>query len=44
MIQTSLQNPLVTKLLEGSLGDGKTVAVSGAEGGLIINGVKAEAA
>ena len=44
VIQTSLQNPLATKLLEGSLGDGKTVAVSAAEGGLIINGVKAEAA
>ena len=44
VIQSSLQNPLATKLLEGSLGDGKTVAVSAAEGGLIINGVKAEAA
>ena len=44
VIQTSLQNPLATKLLEGSLGDGKTVAMPTAEGGLIINGVKAEAA
>ena len=44
LIQTSLQNPLATKLLEGSLGDGKTVAVSAAEGGLVINGVKAEEA
>jgi len=44
VIQASLQNPLATKLLEGSLGDGKTVAMPTAEGGLIINGVKAEVA
>jgi len=44
VIQTSLQNPLATKLLEGSLNNGQTVAVSAAEGGLVINGMKAEAA
>jgi len=44
VIQTSLQKPLATKVLEGILGDDEMVAVSAAEGGLIIHGVKAEAA
>ncbi|MDA1323645.1 MAG: ATP-dependent chaperone ClpB, partial [Proteobacteria bacterium] len=44
VIQTSLQNPLATLLLEGSISDGETVNVSAAEGGLIINGVRAKAA
>ena len=44
VIQTSLQNPLATMLLEGTIGDGETVNVSAAEGGLIINGVQAQAA
>jgi ATP-dependent Clp protease ATP-binding subunit ClpB len=44
VIQTSLQNSLATRLLEGSISDGETVNVSAAEGGLVINGIKAKAA
>ena len=44
VIQRSLQNPLATMILEGRINDGETVTVSSGEGGLIINGVKAEAA
>jgi len=44
VIQTSLQNSLATQLLEGSIADGETVNVSAAEGGLITNRTKAEAA
>jgi len=43
-IQTHLQNPLATRLLEGTIRDGETVHVTAGEGGLVINGVKAEAA
>ena len=43
-IQRSLQNPLATMILEDRINDGDTVTVSAGEGGLIINGVKAEAA
>ena len=44
VIQSSLQNPLATLLLEGSIKDGETVNVMAGDGGLMINGVKAEAA
>jgi ATP-dependent Clp protease ATP-binding subunit ClpB len=44
VIQRALQNPLATMILEGRISDGETVTVSSGEGGLIINGVKAEAA
>jgi ATP-dependent Clp protease ATP-binding subunit ClpB len=44
VIQRSLQNPLATMILEGRINDGETVTVSSGEGGLILNGVKAEAA
>jgi len=43
-IQTYLQNPLATRLLEGTIHDGETVTVSAGEGGLIINGAQAKAA
>ncbi len=43
-IQTHLQNPLATRLLEGSIHDGDTVHVMAGEGGLVINGKQAEAA
>ncbi|MBW7849294.1 MAG: ATP-dependent chaperone ClpB [Rhodospirillales bacterium] len=43
-IQRSLQNPLASLLLEGRIEDGSTVHVSAGEGGLIIDGVAAEAA
>ena len=43
-IQRALQNPLASLLLEGRIEDGETVRVSAGEGGLIINGVAAEAA
>ena len=38
VIQRSLQNPLATLLLEGSIEDGQTVQVSADEKGLVING------
>ncbi len=44
VIQRSLQNPLATMILEGRIVDGETITVSAGEGGLIINGVRAEAA
>ena len=46
VIQRSLQNPLATMLLDGTIEDGATVAVSADRGGLVINGkaVPAEAA
>jgi ATP-dependent Clp protease ATP-binding subunit ClpB len=44
VIQSAVQNPLATLLLEGTINDGETVTVSAGEGGLIINGVKAKAA
>jgi ATP-dependent Clp protease ATP-binding subunit ClpB len=44
VIQTRLQNPLATLLLKGEIGDGETVHVTAAEGGLLLNGLQAEAA
>jgi ATP-dependent Clp protease ATP-binding subunit ClpB len=44
VIQRALQNPLATMILEGRINDGETVTVSAGEGGLTLNGVKAEAA
>ena len=44
VIQTSLQNPLATMLLEGTVSDGETVRVGAGEGRLVINGIKAKAA
>ncbi|MBT5049933.1 MAG: ATP-dependent chaperone ClpB [Rhodospirillaceae bacterium] len=44
VIQSALQNPLATMLLEGSIRDGETVTVMAGEGGLMINGIKAQAA
>mgnify|MGYP003668083035 FL=1 len=43
-IQTYLQNPLATMLLEGRIHDGETVVVGAGEGGLVINGERAKAA
>ena len=39
-----ISGPLATMLLEVIIGDGETVTVSAGEGGLIINGVQAQAA
>ena len=44
VIQRALQNPLASLILEGRIEDGQTVPVSAGEGGMIINGVAAEAA
>lgn len=44
VIQNALQNTLAQMILEGSIADGETVQVSAGEGGLLVNGVKAEAA
>ena len=44
VIQTHLQNPLATMLLEGKIADGETVHVGASENGMVINGVRAEAA
>ena len=44
VIQKALQNTLAQMILEGAIADGETVQVSAGEGGLTINGVKAEAA
>ncbi|WP_291296415.1 ATP-dependent chaperone ClpB [Elioraea sp.] len=44
VIQRSLQNPLATMLLEGSIGEGETVHISSAGEALAINGRMAEAA
>jgi ATP-dependent Clp protease ATP-binding subunit ClpB len=43
-IQTHLQNPLATMLLEGRIRDGETVHVTAGDGVLRLNGVKAAAA
>jgi len=43
-IQTYLQNPLATALLEGRIHDGDIVTVGAGEGGLVINGEQAKAA
>lgn len=44
VIQNALQNSLAQMILEGGIADGQTVQVSAGEGGLLVNGVKAEAA
>ncbi len=44
VIQNALQNTLAQMILEGAIADGETVNVSAGEGGLLVNGVKAEAA
>jgi ATP-dependent Clp protease ATP-binding subunit ClpB len=44
VIQNALQNTLAQMILEGAIADGETVRVSAGEGGLLVNGVKAEAA
>ncbi len=43
-IQTYLQNPLATMLLDGRIHDGDTVTVGAGPGGLVINGEQARAA
>jgi ATP-dependent Clp protease ATP-binding subunit ClpB len=43
-IQRELQNPLATQLLKGEIHDGETVHVGAGDGGLTINGARAEAA
>jgi ATP-dependent Clp protease ATP-binding subunit ClpB len=42
VIQSSLQNPLASMILEGTVGDGATVTVSADAGKLAINGVVVE--
>jgi ATP-dependent Clp protease ATP-binding subunit ClpB len=44
VIQRELQNRVASLILEGKVRDGETVSVSADETGLVINGVKAEAA
>ena len=44
VIQQYLQNPLAGLILEGSVREGEVVTVTAGEGGLVINGIKAEAA
>src|SRR5690606_17871569 len=44
VIQSSLQNPMATMLLEGTIRDGDTVRVTAGDRGLVINGDHAEAA
>jgi ATP-dependent Clp protease ATP-binding subunit ClpB len=44
VIQRSLQNPLATMILEGSIKEGEAVHVSAGSDGLTINGAMAEAA
>ncbi len=44
VIQSHLQNPLASLILEGRVLDGDTVRISAGEGGLLINGLEAEAA
>jgi ATP-dependent Clp protease ATP-binding subunit ClpB len=44
VIQRSLQNPLASMILEGRIVEGEEITISAGEGGLIINGVRAEAA
>jgi ATP-dependent Clp protease ATP-binding subunit ClpB len=44
VIQRSLQNPLASMILEGRITEGEEITISAGEGGLIINGVRAEAA
>jgi len=44
VIQTRLQNPLASMILEGRVKDGEAVDVSAGEGGLTVNGERLEAA
>ncbi len=44
VIQRALQNPLAGLILEGKIADGGTARVSAGKDGLVINGLKAEAA
>ena len=44
VIQRTLQNPLASMILEGSIDDGQTVSVTAGEGGLAIGGELATAA
>ncbi len=44
VIQKSLQNPLAGLILDGTIGDGETVAIAAGAEGLLINGKAAEAA
>jgi ATP-dependent Clp protease ATP-binding subunit ClpB len=44
VVQRSLQNPLATLILDGSVKDGETVSVSTTDGGLEINGERRAAA
>ncbi|MGB8275070.1 MAG: ATP-dependent chaperone ClpB [Alphaproteobacteria bacterium] len=44
IIQRSLQNPIAGLILEGKIRDGETVRITADDKGLVINGVKAEAA
>ncbi len=44
VIQRSLQNVLAGQILEGTITDGETVRISATDGGLTVNGKKAEAA
>jgi len=44
IIQRSLENPLATLVLDGSVADGSTVTVSAGEDGLIVNGRQLKAA
>jgi ATP-dependent Clp protease ATP-binding subunit ClpB len=44
VIQRNLQNPLAGLILEGTVKDGESVAVSGSDAGLVIGGHLAEAA
>ena len=44
VLQRALQNPIASLILEGKIQDGETVTVTAGEGGLVINGVKAQAA
>jgi ATP-dependent Clp protease ATP-binding subunit ClpB len=44
VIQRTLQNPIAGLILEGKIRDGETVTVTADDAGLVVNGVKAEAA
>ncbi len=44
VIQRALQNPIASLILEGKIADGQSIKVSADDSGLVINGVKAEAA
>jgi ATP-dependent Clp protease ATP-binding subunit ClpB len=44
VIQRALQNPLASRILDGSIKDGDTVPVTATKGGLMIDGKRVEAA